>query len=590
MKFPSKALLTAACLTMMLSSCSDEPQGGPTEKDGSAYATITLSLPIGSRSDTTDWDDEGNSNSSDGYEIGNQFENAVGSVFVVLADKEGDSYKAVATANSDISLAQSGDRPTYILTFQSSELQTLVGRDPDTDPVYLFAFCNATHKMQETIKTSQSLDVPEGDVTVEGESIWTDNNFLMSNRQIVKVDKIIDLTGHTEPSNPFDLGTVPVQRAAVRFDFKQKKAADGSGEADNEYAIKNEITGTKMGVVVLDKMALLNQSKSYYLLSRTSTIATWESADVKPGLCVPETPSNWVVSTNKALKQLPDVNSGMTELIDKFSYTGRTPAVHYIDFESTDFEWTTITDIENNREDIHEGEDGNITWPNDKKEKTGYHIWRYTTENTIPGFESGSTTATQRRGFTTGIIFRGYIKAAEGLDLDSYLADKKVIYAYDGKILGDKDEVAEEANRAPGSALKKDYDEAFVASNLDSNGDLTKAYEGSDNKRYRFTIYRPKNIGTASAPDFKYVTYYVYLNRHWDNADNSIMRDMEFATVRNNVYKLSVDAINTFGHPGDPGDDPDPEDPDDPDESDKVYFKVSVKVHPWVVRVNSIIL
>ena len=42
---------------------------------------------------------------------------------------------------------------------------------------------------------------------------------------------------------------------------------------------------------------------------------------------------------------------------------------------------------------------------------------------------------------------------------------------------------------------------------------------------------------------------------------------MEFATVRNNVYKLSVNKITEFGHPGDPDDDPDPEDPGDPDES-----------------------
>lgn len=68
------------------------------------------------------------------------------------------------------------------------------------------------------------------------------------------------------------------------------------------------------------------------------------------------------------------------------------------------------------------------------------------------------------------------------------------------------------------------------------------------------------------------------------------MRAMEFATVRNNVYKLYVEKINQFGHPGNPDDDPDPEDPDDPDESDKVYFKVSVRVLPWVVRVNNIIL
>ena len=46
--------------------------------------------------------------------------------------------------------------------------------------------------------------------------------------------------------------------------------------------------------------------------------------------------------------------------------------------------------------------------------------------------------------------------------------------------------------------------------------------------------------------------------------------------------------ITKFGHPTPGGIDPDPIDPDDPDESGEYYFKVSVKVLPWVVRVNHI--
>ena len=72
---------------------------------------------------------------------------------------------------------------------------------------------------------------------------------------------------------------------------------------------------------------------------------------------------------------------------------------------------------------------------------------------------------------------------------------------------------------------------------------------------------------------------------------------MEFAVVRNNVYKLAVNSINRFGHPTppdpsnpdpDPEPDPDPVDPDDPDESVNYYFNVTVKVLPWTVRINNI--
>ena len=63
---------------------------------------------------------------------------------------------------------------------------------------------------------------------------------------------------------------------------------------------------------------------------------------------------------------------------------------------------------------------------------------------------------------------------------------------------------------------------------------------------------------------------------------------MEFATVRNNVYKLSVTKVSDFGHTNDPKDDPDPENPEDPDETPKTYFQVSCRVLPWIVRINNI--
>ena len=85
-----------------------------------------------------------------------------------------------------------------------------------------------------------------------------------------------------------------------------------------------------------------------------------------------------------------------------------------------------------------------------------------------------------------------------------------------------------------------------------------------------------------------YYCYYFYWNRHNDNGKPSQMGPMEFATVRNNVYKLSVTAIKQPGHPTNPSNDPDPVRPEDPDESDDIYMDVTVEVLPWVVRVNDI--
>lgn len=85
-----------------------------------------------------------------------------------------------------------------------------------------------------------------------------------------------------------------------------------------------------------------------------------------------------------------------------------------------------------------------------------------------------------------------------------------------------------------------------------------------------------------------YYCYYFYWNRHDNNDNAGVMGDMEFAVVRNNVYKLAVTKINRLGHPRLSENDPDPVDPKDPDETGDVYISVSVEVLPWVVRVNEI--
>ena len=66
------------------------------------------------------------------------------------------------------------------------------------------------------------------------------------------------------------------------------------------------------------------------------------------------------------------------------------------------------------------------------------------------------------------------------------------------------------------------------------------------------------------------------------------MDPMEFAVVRNNVYKLAVTRIEQLGHPRVTENDPDPVDPDNPDEVGDVYITLSVEVLPWTVRVNNI--
>ncbi|MDE7345114.1 MAG: Mfa1 fimbrilin C-terminal domain-containing protein [Muribaculaceae bacterium] len=85
-----------------------------------------------------------------------------------------------------------------------------------------------------------------------------------------------------------------------------------------------------------------------------------------------------------------------------------------------------------------------------------------------------------------------------------------------------------------------------------------------------------------------YYCNYYYWNRHNDNGQNGVMGPMEFAVVRNNVYKLAVTKLSRIGHPQDPKNDPDVPTPDTDDESGDVYIAVTCTVLPWVVRENNI--
>ena len=105
------------------------------------------------------------------------------------------------------------------------------------------------------------------------------------------------------------------------------------------------------------------------------------------------------------------------------------------------------------------------------------------------------------------------------------------------------------------------------------NANTTNANLG----QFGFYKYTPDEQGD-------YYVYYPYYNRHNDNGKPFKMGPMEFATVRNNIYKLQVTEINQLGLPGDV-----PPDPKTPDESDDIYMKVTVKVLDWVVRINNVV-
>lgn len=613
MKLFPKLMLGALALTMW-SCSSDEPNSnGSFESKGDFYANLTLNM--GTRSTTTD-PGTGNepAQSNDGYEFGKDFENNVYDICVVLAEKATDgSYKYVTSAVSNAVADINSNAPVFVIQFESEKLAKQASKE-----VYVFAYCNADTQLQNWVGTLNEGDAfadktgaLTGDGGVQGtvsnpynpitNSISEPKRFLMTNAlpQNVTLPAYSVLSKqHTTRETAFNLGEVKVERVSCRFDFMQT-TVQGQSEP-NLYPVTEGISNQQIASIRLDGMALFNEAKEYYLLPHMSA----DSLYTTPVICGNETSNNYVMSPNADTKRTFMANPTSAAPSDLYYFPVSTLPNAYT--------YTPISAVANGIQDNENSVTNQPSWTH-----TGdYRIWRYATENTIPGIYG------QRHALTTGVIFRGEIvpvtNAAAGTPaktLADAMASKKTIYAFSqttggsnpqiSVVLGTAMDVYKYSAYHNPSQIRAKFVDALRAGYfklLDKDGkqiavtastteDVIFAKETgvadvqgettnnnalyAEQNNYDFIAYTPT--------DGHYYVYYYYYNRHNDNGLNT-MGVMEFATVRNNIYKLKVDNIMRFGLPGDK-----PDKPDTPDETPDIYFKVSVKVLDWVVRVNNII-
>ena len=529
------------------SACSDEVDlstnnGGSTEESTSqVFMQFNLELPAVSRSTT-----QIGGGSDAGVEIGKDYENQVSEVLVVITDAtEGSTYDKFI-AKSSVVTPSSANNTTYVVPFKTTELTSSAG-----ESVNVYVYCNPT----EELTKATTFDVNKDYYTLTdatNATIWTKNKFLMTN-----ADKDYERTlpanldNYKVESNPFDLETIKVERAAARFDYK-------SSVANETYTLMEDENGDPEITITLTDMALVNLSKEFYYLRRVSADGTSTNATIG-GTEVGGTSANYVVDTDADWKS--SYSSGSES--DHFYYTYQPN-----DAGASTYDWDKIADVTG----ASGTADTDNSWNADGT-KGDYKIWRYATENTIP---KGTDDGLQKKGITTGVAFKGEIQGATE-DMKTLLNGTNTVYVFDNILWGEWSDVktAAEVTESGNTTLANPllaaaYKEAMKGGYADA-----KAVDAG------FTIFKPNTDG-------KYEVLYYYWNRHNDNNNNGSMGPMEFAVVRNNVYKLSVTGVNKFGHPTDPKDDPDPENPGDPDEEDDVYFKVAVEVLPWVVRINDI--
>lgn len=637
------AKFAAMAMALSLWSCSDDlADQQKDENKGDFYATITLNLPSanGSRSQTVDPNDPINgginpggdpndpnvpAQSNDGYEIGNSNENAMNNLLIVLASvNSAGEYEYVASGSSSQPENVSEKRPTYMMRFNASDLIEHAG-----EKLYIFAYCNAdayiADGIAEAFNTDGTITLAEGSVAPEkaGGPVGLPNvavnngpnpNFLMTNALEATINMPdADVISTYNKGNPLDLGTVSVERAVSRLDFKQYHVV--GQDNPNVYPIfYNE---QPLAKVTLVAMTLFNESKSFYIFPRVSDNGLNLVNGARPAgwsLCGYETLNNYVVSTNAQGKREYAGESNQA-YGDWFFY----PSISANDATRGNapetFSYTYVT--EPNVDDLHETSYDGYLWGPDEGRYQDYKIWRYVTENTIPSIRN------QRNGISTGIYFKTQLSVDESANspeaaaIAAAMKEGKNFYAYSSvlateqqqnnyanvnEIFGDINATYNYCKQHPETDLAQNFKLACQAGafqilqgstpiTVTADTDIyADGYTASDanlttdrNKKinnYGFYCYYP----TREGGQYKYFCYYPYYIRHNDNDDPYNMGRMEFATVRNNIYKLQVTNISRIGIPGDT-----PPDPGTPDEADDVYMKVAVQVLDWVVRINNII-
>ena len=609
MKYLSR-LLAGALLVSLTACSSDEPTapGGETTEPGEPfYSTISFKMPTGSRS----------GEANEGEEVGKDYENYVGSILVILSsyDETANDYKFITCAANDAT----GSNDKYTIVFQNrDELLAHAGEE-----VYVFAYCNPTQALRNTVLGNPVADGYVGglaagtsfkDLVCGGEdddtdvtSTWMEKGFLMTSVSLHKVflgdekekgsgmptdeeaKKIYKATHEaylktfSVKTNAFPLcpniGTadkpietpIEVVRTASRFDIR-----DASPKADGKdftyYVYKDGVDWENKDYVHNDedvvasvsytRVALFNVSNQFYYLPRTSLDGTMNSAKYCPGTI--------------GMEYIADPNNG-DKLTSAFvvSPTSRTYSMTLAENAKLDptadnpggLTWTSL-------ESIKDKDDNDNSWNQKEGESTskkpeweGYKIWTYASENTFP--KNATADPYETKTNTTGIVFEAEINVTtEKGENGKY----PTMYLFKSQLYKSDIQMAIAAKQNPSSELAQRFDQCFTAEE-DETGKIisvtTKALE--ENKtidNYGFTAYEP----TA---DGKYRCYYFYYNQHINDNDPAAIGNMEFATVRNNIYKLSIKTVRSLGNFTQP----------DPGAWD-IYFTLDVVLKDWVVRVN----
>ena len=586
----------------LLASCSndnlDAPTGGQTTaSDDPLYLSLAIST-VGTRTATP----------GQGAETGKDYENDIKSAYLFFVDKNSNKVLASAQLNN-LNKANTGS--TYFVRGDVSRKALKEKIEEQTDKVLdvqLLVVANLPTNIigtdienlwwdddvtGKTLKLSDKSDLSQEtypqtfwDVTDSG------SGFLMSNSEVAyKKIALTDIDGnqHHDISDPLDLGTVKVQRAMSRYDLNIPTLENSGDESKGiKFAFKADGTPLKYtddeysaAPIKLDfvQLAPFNMGNEFYVFKQVSENAnagtasdswTWK-------MFGEETSTNYVKDPNAAAKQSM---TGISGLLFRDLSSFKT-AAEATNSPKTADQYFTFTDISSLTE-----ADNDITGTNtelvNSVNNRNYYIWDYVAPATLHDAANY-----QLNGNAPGVVFKAEIIFATPADFGA--ENGNAIYAFDNVIYGSFGKLLDVVRKDNPSRVEQEmiayFNQAKASTDLSStaNTELTTSNEAALKAALRgnlFQIYDPVNVPEQG---YKYYCYYYYWNRHNDNSRSWEMGPMEFANVRNNIYKLNVNSVSLLGYPGDV-----PPPPTTKIEEDKLYMSVEVQVIDWAVRENNI--
>lgn len=548
----NKFLIPALALGMFAACSDDNKFEGPETPDNidGLYMSLTVSPASLSRT----------ASPSSITEDGQTNENNVNNLLLILVDKNSTVVDYARVSTGDNLTEQNG---TYTATgqFNRNNMISYLQTNPGNNDTKFYVVCNPTDAQEFTV--GQNIDNFICKKTPQ--TYWTSNKFLMSNSKpsTVTLPTLANVQAgmYSTADKAFEIATTEVERVVARFDYAEKVTdSQVKGTEGNYYYELTKARADKADGVLrvsIKQLNLVNMGKEFYLFKRVNSDGL-KTTDAK--MFGAETATNYVVGPWGLEKAALNASG---DAFDTYFYYSVLDNTKWGDF-------TNVSDI--------------VTDTNKRGDKTGslsategnYYFWRYCLTNNLPH----DPKVTQKNGNTTGIIFRAEITTpdTEG-DLKTAMQAGDALYAYAGQIIGNYAALKSLILKDPAHAISVAFNNSGLTEDQKGATTATDAINTAlvANK---FTIYK--------ATSGHYYCDYYYWNRHNDNGLENEMGPMEFAVVRNNIYKLAVTEIAKLGHPTIKTDDPDPIKPDTPDETSDFYMKVKVSIKKWGVRVNNI--